>query len=95
MTFALAPRSSILCMMQALVSLHFNFKAADTESPVRHGSYTGCSNWGRVSWNPLHAFCTDTRETDLKLMPGGLTTLKTLLEASTPERPIEACLFEA
>jgi dimethylaniline monooxygenase (N-oxide forming) len=27
--------------------------------------------------------------------PGGLTTLKTLLEASTPERPIEAVLFEA
>ncbi|KAF2277101.1 uncharacterized protein EI97DRAFT_366367, partial [Westerdykella ornata] len=27
--------------------------------------------------------------------PGGLTTLKTLLEASTPERPIEAQLFEA
>ncbi|KAH7383386.1 dimethylaniline monooxygenase [Pyrenochaeta sp. MPI-SDFR-AT-0127] len=27
--------------------------------------------------------------------PGGLTTLKTLLEASTPARPIEAVLFEA
>ena len=27
--------------------------------------------------------------------PGGLVTLKTLLEASTPERPIEARLFEA
>ncbi|KAF2204514.1 dimethylaniline monooxygenase [Delitschia confertaspora ATCC 74209] len=27
--------------------------------------------------------------------PGGLATLKTLLEASTPERPIEALLFEA
>jgi dimethylaniline monooxygenase (N-oxide forming) len=27
--------------------------------------------------------------------PGGLTTLKTLLEASTPENPIEVCLFEA
>ncbi|KAI8935412.1 hypothetical protein NX059_007992 [Plenodomus lindquistii] len=27
--------------------------------------------------------------------PGGLVTLKTLLEASTPERPIEAVLFEA
>ncbi|KAF2471792.1 dimethylaniline monooxygenase [Lindgomyces ingoldianus] len=27
--------------------------------------------------------------------PGGLVTLKTLLEASTPERPIEVCLFEA
>ncbi|KAJ8113483.1 hypothetical protein OPT61_g4389 [Boeremia exigua] len=27
--------------------------------------------------------------------PGGLTTLKTLLGASTPERPIEAVLFEA
>ncbi|KAF1977650.1 dimethylaniline monooxygenase [Bimuria novae-zelandiae CBS 107.79] len=27
--------------------------------------------------------------------PGGLATLKTLLEASTPDRPIEACLFEA
>ncbi|KAF2130405.1 dimethylaniline monooxygenase [Dothidotthia symphoricarpi CBS 119687] len=27
--------------------------------------------------------------------PGGLATLKTLLEASTPERPIEAFLFEA
>lgn len=26
--------------------------------------------------------------------PGGLVTLKTLLESSTPERPIEACLFE-
>ncbi|KAK5993834.1 Monooxygenase PC-14 [Cladobotryum mycophilum] len=27
--------------------------------------------------------------------PGGLATLKTLLEASSPERPIECCLFEA
>lgn len=27
--------------------------------------------------------------------PGGLATLKTLLEASTPEQPIEAVLFEA
>ena len=27
--------------------------------------------------------------------PGGLATLKTLLDASTPERPIEAYLFEA
>ncbi|EAW06330.1 flavin-containing monooxygenase [Aspergillus clavatus NRRL 1] len=27
--------------------------------------------------------------------PGGLATLKTVLEASTPETPIEACLFEA
>ncbi|KAK4998303.1 hypothetical protein LTR66_002449 [Elasticomyces elasticus] len=27
--------------------------------------------------------------------PGGLATLKTLLAASTPERPVEACLFEA
>ncbi|KAF2179262.1 dimethylaniline monooxygenase [Zopfia rhizophila CBS 207.26] len=27
--------------------------------------------------------------------PGGLVTLKTLLEASTPGRPIEVCLFEA
>jgi dimethylaniline monooxygenase (N-oxide forming) len=27
--------------------------------------------------------------------PGGLATLKTLLEASTPDQQIEACLFEA
>ncbi|TKA64504.1 hypothetical protein B0A49_11638, partial [Cryomyces minteri] len=27
--------------------------------------------------------------------PGGLVTLKTLLEASTPERRVEACLFES
>lgn len=27
--------------------------------------------------------------------PGGLTTLKTLLEASTREAPVEACIFEA
>lgn len=27
--------------------------------------------------------------------PGGLVALKTLLEASTPEQQIEACLFEA
>lgn len=77
----------------------WNFCSSRSFLYFRHGALGDISsNAHRRHWRRVRSTSTWSSIPHLPLTarsPGGLATLKTLLEASTAERPIEVALFEA